>query len=109
MTLSFFFHPIHFKKILNKQDSNFEGFESDEERFLDDKTIGDIKNQLPQSTDRTCLDKFLDHIPSKWKNYVVRSIFTLFMVFGFFTFIYLGPLALAGIVSTQFNFIILSI
>ena len=40
----------------------------------------------------------------RWRNWVVRGIFTWVMIFGFSFVIYLGPLALVLLVSSFFTF-----
>ncbi|XP_013406206.1 phosphatidate cytidylyltransferase, photoreceptor-specific [Lingula anatina] len=51
---------------------------------------------LPQATDQTSevLDSALKTLPPRWRNWIVRGIFSLVMIFSFFFLIYLGPLAL---------------
>ena len=42
-------------------------------------------------------------IRGRWRNWVIRGIFTWVMIFGFGWIIYMGPLALMGIVSTRYH------
>ncbi|KAI7688432.1 Phosphatidate cytidylyltransferase [Sarcoptes scabiei] len=67
-----------------------------EDKLIDESNIEDLVKELPQSTDKTVqfLDNMLAVLPKKWRNYIVRTIFTLIMVIGFGLVIYSGPLAL---------------
>lgn len=67
-----------------------------EDKLIDESNIEDLVKELPQSSDKTVqfLDNMLAVLPNRWRNYIVRSIFTLLMVFGFGLVIYWGPLAL---------------
>ncbi|CAG2105584.1 unnamed protein product [Medioppia subpectinata] len=69
-----------------------EGIDSEDDKLIDETNIGEMTKKLPQSTDQ--ISVVLDFLPAKWRNYVVRSIFTCLMVSGFCLIIYLGPLAL---------------
>lgn len=67
-----------------------------EDKLIDESNIEDLVKELPQSSDKTVqfLDNMLAVLPNRWRNYIVRSIFTLLMVIGFGLVIYWGPLAL---------------
>ncbi|CAG2165131.1 unnamed protein product [Oppiella nova] len=69
-----------------------EGVDSEDDRLIDETNIGDVMRQVPQSTDQ--INVILDSLPARWRNYVVRTVFTCLMVSGFCLIIYLGPLAL---------------
>lgn len=60
----------------------------------DDKA--DVVQNIPQGTDKTpeVLTDVLSGLSSRWRNWVIRTIFTLFMIGLFGFIIYLGPLAL---------------
>ncbi|CAH1392431.1 unnamed protein product [Nezara viridula] len=60
----------------------------------DDKV--DAAQTIPQGTDKTpeVLTDVLSGLSSRWRNWVIRTIFTLFMIGLFGFIIYLGPLAL---------------
>ncbi|RWS09681.1 Csa-CD synthase-like protein [Dinothrombium tinctorium] len=81
--------------LLRKQ-STFDGVDSDEDRIIDETQVEELVRELPQATDRVnqAIDQALSALPNKWRNYVIRSVFTLFMVAIFALLIYLGPLAL---------------
>ncbi|XP_054166754.1 phosphatidate cytidylyltransferase, photoreceptor-specific-like [Oppia nitens] len=61
--------------------------------LIDESQLEDLVKGLPQASDKINVIS-LDAIPAKYRNYVVRSIFTCLMVSGFCFIIYLGPLAL---------------
>ncbi|KAF4074340.1 hypothetical protein AMELA_G00238380 [Ameiurus melas] len=57
---------------------------------------------VPLSNDNTpqCLNKALEGLSSRWKNWWVRGILSLTMITGFFLIIYLGPIMLIFVVMT---------
>lgn len=57
-------------------------------------------NELPQATDQTteALDTALKDLTPRWRNWVIRGIFTWVMILSFFAIIYMGPLALVILV-----------
>ncbi|XP_064595209.1 phosphatidate cytidylyltransferase 2-like [Liolophura sinensis] len=58
-------------------------------------TTSDISS-LPQASDRTTdvLDAALKDLTPRWRNWIIRGIFTWVMILSFCFIIYLGPLAL---------------
>jgi phosphatidate cytidylyltransferase len=77
--------------------------ESDADRIMlrdgsdmDDKpTIGDdIGKKIGQDKPPEALDSMLSGLPPRWKNWVIRGIFTWLMIGGFGLIIWGGPLAL---------------
>jgi len=65
----------------------------------DDKSVGakvDLSSDIPTGTDKApeLLDSTLANLPPKWRNWVIRGIFTWLMIGGFCLLIYAGPLAL---------------
>lgn len=70
----------------------------------DDEEVTDIPGNpqlqdtkaLPQGSDKTTevLDTALKDLTPRWRNWIIRGIFTWLMIFGFFFLVYLGPLAL---------------
>jgi len=60
----------------------------------DDKV--DVSKDIPQGTDKTpeVLDSALSGLPARWRNWVIRGIFTMVMIALFGLIIYWGPLAL---------------
>ncbi len=60
----------------------------------------DLSSTVPTGTDKTpeMLDSTLASLPPKWRNWVIRGIFTWLMIGGFGLIIYAGPLALMIIV-----------
>uniref|UniRef100_A0A8C2DG17 Phosphatidate cytidylyltransferase n=1 Tax=Cyprinus carpio TaxID=7962 RepID=A0A8C2DG17_CYPCA len=57
---------------------------------------------VPPSTDNTpqCLNKALEGLSSRWKNWWIRGILSLTMITGFFLIIYLGPIMLIFVVMS---------
>ncbi|CAG9138429.1 hypothetical protein JYU34_016891 [Plutella xylostella] len=70
--------------------------DSEEEKPLEDKYVEDMAKNLPQGTDKTpeMLDSALSGLSSRWRNWVIRGIFTWLMIGAFCLLIYGGPLAL---------------
>ncbi|KAL9905946.1 phosphatidate cytidylyltransferase, photoreceptor-specific [Glossina fuscipes] len=70
--------------------------DSEEERLPEEKFVDDLSKSIPQGTDKTpeILDSALKDLPDRWKNWVIRGIFTWIMICGFALIIYGGPLAL---------------
>ncbi|XP_074597918.1 CDP-diacylglycerol synthase isoform X2 [Brevipalpus obovatus] len=54
---------------------------------------------LAKSSEKTnqAIDRALSYFPAKWRNYIIRSIFSFVMVAGFCLIIFLGPLALISV------------
>lgn len=74
-----------------------DGLDSDaDDKLIDESNIESLVRDLPQATDRTVqfLDNLLAVLPNKWRNSIVRTIFTLLMVSVFSLIIYWGPLPL---------------
>ncbi|RWS29055.1 Csa-CD synthase-like protein [Leptotrombidium deliense] len=86
------------QSLLRKQ-STVDGVDSDDDRIIDESNVEELVKELPQSSDRVnqIIDQALSSLPIKWRNYVIRSVFTLFMVAIFAILIYLGPVALVFI------------
>ncbi|KAH8379142.1 hypothetical protein KR009_003250 [Drosophila setifemur] len=70
--------------------------DSEEEKIPEEKFVDELAKNLPQGTDKTpeILDSALKDLPDRWKNWVIRGIFTWIMICGFALIIYGGPLAL---------------
>ena len=61
----------------------------------DRATIGDdIGKTIGQDKPPDALDQALSGLPPRWKNWIIRGIFTWLMIGGFGLIIYGGPLAL---------------
>ena len=54
----------------------------------------DIAQTIGQDKPPDALDQALSGLPPRWKNWVIRGIFTWLMIGGFVLIIYGGPLAL---------------
>ena len=59
------------------------------------KAVADVIGQ----DDSSKLEEALGFLPKRWKNWVIRGIFTWLMIGGFGLIIYGGPLALMLTVS----------
>ena len=66
------------------------------ESETDDKptVTDDIAKTIGQDKPPDALDQALSGLPPRWKNWVIRGIFTWLMIGGFALIIYGGPLAL---------------
>lgn len=55
-----------------------------------------LSKDVPTGTDKapSALEFLLQDLPEKWRNWVVRGIFSLLMISFFLVVIYGGPLAL---------------
>ncbi|XP_061115598.1 phosphatidate cytidylyltransferase 1 [Conger conger] len=58
--------------------------------------------EVPQTADSTpeCLNKALEGLSSRWKNWWIRGILSLTMISGWFLVIYLGPIMLLVVVMS---------
>ncbi|XP_076459806.1 phosphatidate cytidylyltransferase, photoreceptor-specific-like isoform X1 [Babylonia areolata] len=74
--------------------------ESEEEDVIAEPNVESVRSQLPQATDKTTesLDTALKYLPPRWRNWVIRGIFTWVMLFAFALVIYIGPLALVLVI-----------
>ncbi|CEF60721.1 Phosphatidate cytidylyltransferase [Strongyloides ratti] len=85
-----------FTPISNK---GFSGEESDSDGVFtteNDKKLNDIVKKLPQGSDNMghIVDSILSYFPERWRNWIVRGIFTIIMIYGFKFVILRGPLYL---------------
>lgn len=73
-----------------------DAIDSEDDRLEDDIHMEELTKVLPQASDKTTevLDSALKKLPSKWRNWIVRGIFSFLMISGFGGLIWLGPLAL---------------
>ncbi|KAL6432524.1 hypothetical protein ACFW04_006831 [Cataglyphis niger] len=74
-------------------DDQKEDVESEDDAKLE---VEELAKTLPQGTDHTphILSSVLSGLPDRWRNWIIRTIFTWFMIAGFCLIIYGGPLAL---------------
>ncbi|KYM92855.1 Phosphatidate cytidylyltransferase, photoreceptor-specific [Atta colombica] len=74
-------------------DDQKEDVESEDDAKLE---VEELAKALPQGTDHTphILSSVLSGLPDRWRNWIIRTIFTWFMIAGFCLIIYGGPLAL---------------
>ncbi|KAK9745140.1 hypothetical protein QE152_g7133 [Popillia japonica] len=76
--------------------------ESDHIDSEDDKIPGykkdsiDLSSTIPSGTNKApgLLDSFLTGLPDKWRNWIVRGVFSIIMITFFLVVIYYGPLML---------------
>ncbi|XP_055529055.1 phosphatidate cytidylyltransferase, photoreceptor-specific [Wyeomyia smithii] len=70
--------------------------DSEEEKLPDEKYVEEMAKTIPQGTDKTpsILANILLGLPERWRNWVIRGIFTMLMISGFCIIIHGGPLAL---------------
>lgn len=70
--------------------------DSEEEKLPEEKDVEEMAKSLPQGTDKAphILAEVLSGLPDKWRNWVIRGIFTFLMISGFCLIIAVGPLAL---------------
>ncbi|XP_073989959.1 CDP-diacylglycerol synthase [Rhodnius prolixus] len=82
------------KKELSPKSSEGESDHKEDADSEDDKI--DVSHVIPQGTDKTpeVLDSALSGLPARWRNWIIRGIFTLLMIGLFGLIIYWGPLAL---------------
>jgi len=61
---------------------------SDDDEILNEKNIEKLSKSLPQATDNLggYFDPILTKLPARWRNWIVRGIFTIFMI-SFFTYV----------------------
>ncbi|OWF40078.1 phosphatidate cytidylyltransferase, photoreceptor-specific-like isoform X1 [Mizuhopecten yessoensis] len=73
--------------------------EDEDEDMLGVGEVADTSS-LPQASDKTtgALDSALKDLSPRWRNWVVRGIFSWVMILGFGFMIYLGPLALVVVI-----------
>ena len=70
-----------------------------EAEIADGKSVAD---QIGQDKDNK-LEQALGGLPPRWKNWVIRGVFTWLMIGGFGLIIYGGPLALMLTVRSHFD------
>uniref|UniRef100_A0AAR2L322 Phosphatidate cytidylyltransferase n=1 Tax=Pygocentrus nattereri TaxID=42514 RepID=A0AAR2L322_PYGNA len=77
------------------------GLPSEGEGDLEGDSKADTPD-VPPSSDSTpqCLNKALEGLSSRWKNWWIRGILSVTMIIGFFLIIYLGPLMLIFVVMS---------
>ncbi|MFH4976415.1 hypothetical protein AB6A40_003124 [Gnathostoma spinigerum] len=74
--------------------------DSDADACLDAQTAALRTKNLPQDTSSlgTHLDALLSSLPTKWRNWCVRFVFTIIMISVFSFIIYMGPKYVIGLV-----------
>lgn len=79
-------------------DDHKEDVESEDDGKIE---VDELAKTLQQGTNHTpeVFNAVLSGLPDRWRNWVIRGIFTLLMIGGFCLIIYGGPLALMVTVS----------
>uniref|UniRef100_A0A6M2CZC9 Phosphatidate cytidylyltransferase n=1 Tax=Rhipicephalus microplus TaxID=6941 RepID=A0A6M2CZC9_RHIMP len=79
-----------------QKESKEHAVDSDDEKLPEESQVDNLTKDLPQATDETTavLDNYLSGLSKRWRNWVVRGIFTLLMMSFFALVIWMGPLAL---------------
>uniref|UniRef100_A0A915BII4 Phosphatidate cytidylyltransferase n=1 Tax=Parascaris univalens TaxID=6257 RepID=A0A915BII4_PARUN len=74
--------------------------ESDADAIVDGERLSQLTKDLPQGSDAlgAYIDPLLSHLPARWRNWVVRGIFSLIMISLFSFIIKLGPTWLMALV-----------
>lgn len=88
---------VHFENDEATKPTKVTDGDSDDEQIIPDEgNVESLVKELPQASDKTTeiLDSALSSLSTRWRNWIVRGIFTWLMIFGFFFLIWLGPLAL---------------
>ncbi|XP_074648566.1 phosphatidate cytidylyltransferase, photoreceptor-specific-like [Tubulanus polymorphus] len=92
------------EKLSNDADAGKSSMQEQEESGQDPNSPPGLDlnatSTIPQGTDNTpeILNSSLQGIPPRWKNWIIRGIFSWVMIFGFGFVIYLGPIALVLLV-----------
>ena len=91
-----------YETLLHRRKVSLDAIDSDgEDKLVDESNIADLMKRIPQGSDKTgtIFDTFLETLPSKWRNWVIRVVFTILMCGGFGLAMYYGPLPLIFLVS----------
>uniref|UniRef100_A0A3P8WIS5 Phosphatidate cytidylyltransferase n=1 Tax=Cynoglossus semilaevis TaxID=244447 RepID=A0A3P8WIS5_CYNSE len=80
--------------------------EADADLDVDCKAEGADVPDVPLSTADTdntpeCLNKALEGLPPRWKNYWIRGVLSMAMITFFFLIIYMGPIVLILVMTVQ--------
>uniref|UniRef100_T1JGW3 Phosphatidate cytidylyltransferase n=1 Tax=Strigamia maritima TaxID=126957 RepID=T1JGW3_STRMM len=80
----------------DKEDVNHGAVDSEDDKLPEDQFIEEMSKEIPQGTDKTAeaLDQALAGFSQRWKNWIIRGIFTWIMILIFGVIIWCGPLAL---------------
>ncbi|XP_017784717.1 PREDICTED: phosphatidate cytidylyltransferase, photoreceptor-specific [Nicrophorus vespilloides] len=78
------------------KENNVESADSNVDSEDDKSPKSDLSNAIPTGTNKapSVLETVLNSLPDRWRNWVVRGIFSLIMISFFCIVIYGGPLAL---------------
>ncbi|KAF5296805.1 hypothetical protein FQA39_LY12323 [Lamprigera yunnana] len=70
--------------------------DSEDDKILDQPLSTDLSSTIPSGTNKapSLLDSLVKDLPDRWRNWVVRGIFSFIMISFFVFVIYGGPLAL---------------
>lgn len=80
----------------NPDTAESDHIDSEDDKSPDEKPLSDLSQSIPQGTHKSppVFGRVLKNVPDRWKNWVIRGIFTWLMIGGFGVVIYGGPLAL---------------
>uniref|UniRef100_A0A0K0F2F0 Phosphatidate cytidylyltransferase n=1 Tax=Strongyloides venezuelensis TaxID=75913 RepID=A0A0K0F2F0_STRVS len=89
------FTPISHKRLPGEESDSDGLFTAD-----NDNKLNDVVKKLPQGSDNMghIFDSILSYFPERWRNWIVRGIFTIIMIYGFKFFVIRGPLYLVMLV-----------
>lgn len=75
--------------------------DSEDDKIGDQPPVVDLSASIPSGTHKSpsILDSLVKDLPDRWRNWVVRGIFSFIMISFFCFVIYGGPLALMITVS----------
>ncbi|KAG1695335.1 Phosphatidate cytidylyltransferase, photoreceptor-specific [Nymphon striatum] len=70
--------------------------ESEDDRTFEEKVVDQVAKEIHPEKDKshTALENALAGFSTRWKNWIIRGIFSCIMMFGFGLIIWLGPVAL---------------
>ena len=93
--------PVSLKSLLLDQDitNDHDDIDSDVNPEAEMASGRSVAEQIGQD-DSSKLEEALGSLPPRWKNWVIRGVFTWLMIGGFCLIIYGGPLLLMLTVST---------
>lgn len=94
----FYINPNKFLFQIDSEDDKIPGYKKD--------SI-DLSSTIPSGTNKApgLLDSFLTGLPDKWRNWIVRGVFSIIMITFFLVVIYYGPLMLILTVSYIYYYI----
>lgn len=88
--------PEEADKTPDAESDQKEDIDSEDDKSPEEKYVEEVAKIVPQGTDKTpeVLNSALSGLSDRWRNWVIRGLFSLVMIAGFCLLIYSGPLAL---------------